>query len=146
MNIHGLLNNAEFQHAGAAIVAGSAIDNNSIRIDVSDCESVLFVTSIADSVATGVAGLKIEHNDADSDTGMTAIEDLAAAATSVVNDDLNGSLLIVEIANPTKRYVQAVRTSATANIAFGEIIAIKRKRIMPVTQGETVAASKALAG
>ena len=146
MDIHGLLENVEFQHAGAAVAAGSSIDNNSGRIDVSDCESVLFVTAIADSVATGVAGLKVEHNDADSDTGMEAIQGLAVTATSVENDDLNGTLLIVEIANPTKRYVQAVRTSATANIAFGEILVIKRKRIVPVTQGETVAASKAVAG
>lgn len=146
MNLHGLLKNAEFVWAGAAIAAAASIDNNSARIDMSDAESVLFVTTIDDSFATGVATLKIEESDEDSDTGMTAVAGLSASKTSLVNDDLNGTLLIAEYANPNKRYVQGVRVSATANIAFGPIVAIKRNRIVPVTQGATVAAAAVVAG
>lgn len=146
MNLHGLLNNAEFQWVGAAVAAASNTDSNSTRIDTSDCESVLFVTTIDDSVATGVATLKIEENDADSDAGMTAVVGLTVSKASAINDDINNTLLIVEYANPNKRYVQGVRVSATANIAFGPILAIKRKRINPVVQGATVSGAKVLAG
>lgn len=146
MNMHGLLNNAEFVWAGALVANASNTDSNSTRIDMSDAESVLFVTTIDDSAATGVATLKIEENDDDSDTGMTAVTGLTVSKTCAVNDDINNTLLIVEYSNPNKRYVQGVRVSATANIAFGPIIAIKRKRIVPVTQGATVSGSKVLAG
>jgi hypothetical protein len=141
MNIHGLLANLLFQWVNAPVAAASSTDDNSSRIDMVDYESAMFIVPIDDSVATGVATLKVEQNDDDSDTGMTAITDAAVSATCVVTDDLNGKLLIVEVRNPSKRYIQAVITSATANIAFGDTIALLKPRIYPAVQGATVAAS-----
>ena len=136
--MHLISDNLEIRYVGAAVAAGSSIDNNSSRIDMAGYESVLFVCTISDSVATGVATLKIEANDADSDTGMTAVTSTSATATSATNDDLNGTLLAAELRNPQARYVQAVRTSATANIAYGEVIAILKPRHLPAAQGATV--------
>ncbi|MER8540255.1 hypothetical protein NKH17_12450 [Mesorhizobium sp. M1334] len=141
MNIHGLLANLESRWAKAAVALASNTDDNSARIDMIDYESAMFITSIEDSVATGVGTLKVEQNDDDSDTGMAAITGATATKTCVVNDDINGQLLIVEVRNPSKRYIQGVRTSATANIAFGSVIVLLKPRIFPSVQGATVAAS-----
>lgn len=136
--MHGLIDNLEIRYVGAAIAAAANTDGNSSRIDMADYESVAFLCTITDSVATGVAVLKIEENDADSDTGMAAVTDASSTATSATNDDLNGLLLVTEYRLPAKRYVQVVRTSATANIAYGEVIAILKPRRLPAVQGATV--------
>ena len=137
-----LLKKCLFDYVGAAVAAANSTDANSSRLDMAGWDGVVFLTTITDSVATGVATLKVEANTADSDSGMAAISGAVATATSAANDDLNGQLLIVDVYRPQKRYVQGVRTSATANVAFGEILAIRyRGRKAPVTQGATVAAS-----
>jgi len=59
-----------------------------------------------------------------------------------VNDDINGKILIVDVRALRQRYVQGVRTSATANIAFGEIIAIRYgPRLAPAALSSTAAAA-----
>jgi hypothetical protein len=143
--MHGLSSNLEFRVVGAPVVAGSTIDNNSSRIDMRDYESVTFVASITDSVATGVATLKIEQNDVDSDSGMAEVTGSSATVTSANNDDVNGTALVAEVYHPAKRYVQAVRTSATANIAYGDVIAILVPRRKPSVQGATVSDAAAVA-
>lgn len=135
--MHLPLDNIEVRYVGAAITAGASIDGNSSRIDMAGYESVAFVTTISDSVATGVAVLKIEENTVDSDSGMAAVTGASATATSATNDDLNGLTLMVDYYKPAKRYVQAVRTSATANIAYGEVYALLVPKRLPVTQHST---------
>lgn len=128
--------------AGVAVVAGATIDSNGSRLDMSGYEGVLFIQPIDDSVATGVATLTVEQNTADSDSGMAALAGAVATATCAVNDDLNGKVLMVDVYRPRERYVQAVRTSATANIAFGQMIAIRYgARKLPVANDATVAAA-----
>lgn len=136
--MHNFTQNFEIREVGAPVAAGATIDNNSDRIDMTDYESVTFIAMVTDSVATGVATLTVEANDADSDSGMAAIAGAAATATSAANDDINDKMLIVEVARPAKRYLQAVRSSATANIAYGSVIAILKPRRVPVTNHSTV--------
>lgn len=136
-----ILDNLEVREVGAPVAAGSSIDNNSDRIDMQGFESVVFIVPITDSVDTGVAALTIEGNSADSDSGMAAISGAVATDTSAADDDLNDQLLMVEVRKPAYRYLQAVRTSTTANIAFGNVIAILKPYEGPVTQGSTVLAS-----
>lgn len=119
-----LLNNNSIREVGAPIALGNSTDDNSDRIDMQGYDGVCFIAPITDSVDTGVAALTIEQNTDDSDTGMAELTDASATATSAANDDLNNQLLIVDVYRPRERYVQAVRTSATANIAFGTLIAI----------------------
>jgi hypothetical protein len=76
--------------AGVAVVAGATIDSNGSRLDMAGYEGVLFIQVIDDSVATGVATLKVEQNTADSDSGMAALAGAVATATCTVNDDLTG--------------------------------------------------------
>lgn len=136
--MHGIIDNYEVLVVNAAVANASNTDDNSTRIDMADYESVMFVVTITDSAATGVATLTIQSNDADSDTGMAAVTDAVATATCAVNDDLNGEALVAELRLPSKRYVQATITSATANIAFGETIAILKPLRRPAVQGATI--------
>lgn len=141
-----LLRNVKVQEVMAPVSAASDTDQNSDRLDMANWDGVIFIVPITDSAQTGVATLTIEQNTADSDTGMAALSGATATATSASDDDLNNTLLIVDIFRPRERYVQGVVTSATANIAFGNMIAIQYKgRKAPVTQPTSVQASTILA-
>lgn len=136
------LKNNKIQEVMAPVSLASNTDSNSDRMDMQNYDGVIFILPITDSVNTGVATLTIEQNTADSDTGMAALSGATATATSAANDDLNNTLLIVDVYRPRERYVQGVATSATANIAFGNMIAIQYKgRNAPVTQPASVQAS-----
>lgn len=138
---HTISEALETRYVNAAITAAAATDDNSARIDMSGYESALFIVPITDSADTGVATMIVQSNTVDSDTGMTAISGAVATATSAANDDLNGTVLMVEVRNPAKRFIQATLTSATANIAFGDTVVLLKPRRLPATQGATVAAS-----
>ena len=133
--MNSLLKAIGIDYAGIAVAAASSTDSNSSRFDLQNYDGVIFFTTITDSVATGVATLTIQTNSIDSDTGMTASA-AVDTATCAVNDDINGDLLMVELVKPLERYVQGVRVSATANIAFGEIhcLRYKGKKKLPITQ------------
>jgi len=135
------LKDIEIREVGDPVGAANNTDSNSDRIDMAGYEGVIFITVVTDSVATGVATLKVEQNTTDSDAGMAQIAGASAAGTSAANDDINNKLLLVEVYRPRERYLQAVRTSATANIAFGNVIAILYgKKKLPVTAHSTVLA------
>lgn len=137
-----LMKDVSIREIGAPIAAGSAIDSNSDIIDMAGYEGVVFVATVTDSVNTGVATLKVEQNDANSDSGMAALAGASVAATSGADDDLNNKLLMVDVYRPRERYVQAVRTSATANIAFGSLIAILYgAKKLPIAADSSVLAS-----
>jgi len=137
-----LLKNVKIQEVCAPVAAASNTDQNSDRLDMANWDGCIFIGVITDSAATGVATLTIEQNTADSDTGMAALSGATATKTCTVNDDINNTLLIVDIYRPQERYIQCVETSATANIAFGNMIAIQYKgRKMPITQPTSVSAS-----
>ena len=143
----GILKNSLIAWVGALIANAANTDSNSSRLDMAGYEGVIFFGAINDSAATGVATLTVEGNTIDSDTGMVAITGAAATKTCTVNDDINNTLLVVEVKNPLKRYVQGVRTSATANIAFGELHAIRYgAKEKPVTADATVSAGTFVVG
>ena len=138
-----MLKDVKIQEVGAPVAAASNTDQNSDILDMQGWDGVMFIVPITDSVATGVATLTAEQNTANSDTGMAALSGAAATVTCVENDDVNNTLLIVDVYKPRERYVQGVITSGTANIAFGNTIAIQyRGRKMPVTQPSSVSDSE----
>jgi hypothetical protein len=137
-----LLKNCKIMEVGAPVANAANTDSNSDIIDMSGWEGVCFVCALTDSAATGVATLKVEQNTANSDSGMAALSGATAAATCASGDDLNDKLLIVDVYKPRERYVQAVRTSSVANIAFGNVIAILYQgKKAPVTADTSVLAS-----
>jgi len=120
-----LLNTTGPAWLAAAVAAGAAIDDDSAIIDMAGFEGVILMTTIEDSVATGVATLTVEQNAANSSVGMAALAGAVATLTSAANDDLNGQLLAVDVYRPAERYLRVNRASATALIAFGSVIAVR---------------------
>lgn len=132
--MNGLLKNAKFFVIASPVVAGSSIDDDSASVDMSGFENCCFMTTITDSVATGVATVAVEQSTA-SGSGFAALSGAVATATSSTNDDLNDTLLIVDVIKPQERYLRVNRTSATANIAYGDVIAVLYNgKKVPVTQ------------
>ena len=134
-------------YAGALVTNANNTNDNSSRFDMAGYDGIIFLTTITDSATGGVATLTVEASTTDADTYMAAITSASAAKTCASGDDINGTLLIVDVYRPLKRYVQGVRTSSVANIAFGEIIAIRyRGKTMPVDAGSTVSTQTTVVG
>ncbi len=144
MRYPNLLNTVLPTWLAAAVAAANNTDDDSAIIDMAGYEGVLFVTSIEDSVDTGVATMTIEQNSVNSGTGMAALSGAVDTLTSAANDDLNGQFLMVDVYQPKERYLRANRVSATANIAFGPVIAIPYgAKKLPTGHTGTVVASPA---
>ncbi len=132
-----LIDNVVIAEVLAPVAAASSTDSNSDILDMSGFEGVIFIVPITDSAATGVATLNVQENTANSDSGMTTVD--SATKTCTANDDINNTLLIVAIHKPLERYIQGNVTSATANIAFGNMIAIKYgAKKLPITDDSSV--------
>lgn len=137
--------NNKIEEVGAPVALASNTDQNSDRLDMEGWEGVVFLVPITDSVATGVATLTVEQNDDDSDSGMSALVGAVATATDAGGDALNNQLLIVDVLKPLKRYLQGVITSATANIAFGNTLAIRYRGMKaPIIDADSVLQSVAV--
>lgn len=139
-----LLNASTATWLKGAVAAASNTDDDSAIFDSNGFESVTFYASITDSVSGGVATLTVEQNSVNSASGMAALSGGTDSLTSAGNDDLNGLMLKVEVVRPRERYLRVNRTSATQNIAFGDVIAIGiPARKQPVSHTGTVVASPA---
>jgi len=133
--MQNLLNNIKLYYVNAAIANANNTNDASDILDLSGWEGVIFLVPITDCAQTGVATLTVQQNTINSASGMAALAGAVATATSAANDDLNGKLLVVDLYRPTERYIRSVLTSATANIAFGDTIAILYQGSkMPVAQ------------
>lgn len=123
------------------LVANAAnTDDDSEIVDTQGYDGVCFVCPITDCAQTGVATMTAEQNTANSGTGMAALAGAVATATSAATDDLNGKCLIVEVYRPLERYIRVNRVSATANIAFGDVIALLyHGRVGPQPQADAAA-------
>jgi len=140
--MQNLIDYIDIREVGAPVAAASNTDSNSDRIDMSCFEGAIFITPIEDSDATGVATQTIQQNTADSDSGMAALASGSSTMTCTENDDINNTLLITTVHKPLERYIQAVRTSATANIAFGtQIVILYGCKKLPVSTHSTVSDS-----
>lgn len=137
-----LLTNVKISEVNAPVANANNTDDNSDILDMSGFDGVVFIVAITDCVQGGVATLTAQGNDANSDSGMAALAGASAAATSAGNDDLNDTLLIVDVFRPRDRYIQATLTSATQNIAFSNTIAIQYgPSKAPITQPASVTTS-----
>lgn len=144
--MNGITDNLEIRVVAAPVAAGASINSASDIIDMAGYESVTFVAAITGSVSTGIATLAIQTNDANSATGMAAVAGTSSTVTSASADDLASKVLLAELRKPGKRFVRAVRTSATANITYGTIIAILKPHRVPAAKGVTVAGSGFVSG
>lgn len=140
-----LTKNVQIEEVGAPVSLSSSIDQSSDILDMEGWDGVVFFVAITDSVNTGVAVLTVEQDALNADGSMAALTGAVATATDSGGDDLNNQLLIVDVYKPLKRYLQGVVTSTTANIAFGNTMAIRYKGSKaPITDADSVLHSVAV--
>ena len=138
MNMN-LTKNVLISEVLAPVSAGASIDSNSDILDMMGWDGVVFIVPITDCVSGGVATLNAQGSAANSDTAMTTLTGASATVTSSGNDNENGTLLIVDVYRPLLRYIQGNVTSASQNIAYGNMIAIRYSgRKFPITDHATV--------
>jgi len=142
------IKNGQVAYAGAAVSAASNTDDDSSIFDMQGFKNAVFVTTITDSASTGVATMLASTNTTSSTSGATAVTGASSAVTCAVNDDVNGTLLVVEVENVLERYIFVTRTSATANIAFGEVLVylhngVSRSSAVPLAAHSTVSTATA---
>lgn len=114
-----------------AVAAGQATTNCS-SVDMKGYDSVTFILSVGAIVATGTVTLKAQQSSDDS-----SFADLEGTAVAYTSDDDN-KLAILEVHNPTDRYVRPVVVTATANGTIDSVVAIQtRPHTEPVTHDAT---------
>ena len=127
-----LLTNLTLAYSAGAVASALNTNDDSNIIDMAGFEGVIFLSTIEDSVATGVASMIVEQNAANSGAGMAALSGAVATLTCGSTDDLNGKVLAVDVYRPKERYLRVNRTSSVANIAFGSVTAIRYgQRVTP---------------
>lgn len=134
--MQNLANNIKISWVKALIGSSSSTDSNTAILDMSGFDGVIFITPVTTAATGSVVALTVEENTANSDSGMAAITGAAATKTSPAN----GTLLVVDVYRPQKRYVQGVITSATQVATFDASIAIQYSGSkMPITEALTIA-------
>ena len=134
--MQNLANNIKISWVKALIASNASTDSNTAILDMSGFDGVVFVTPVTTATAGSVVTLTVEANTANSDSGMAAITGAVATKTSPAN----GTLLVVDVYRPQKRYVQGVITSATQVATFDATIAIQYSGSkMPLAEAATIA-------
>jgi len=128
-----LLDEIEVHEINAPVGSGTA-DTDSDILDMANFDGVMFVVPVTDSAATGTLTLTMEQADTNSGGAMAATV-ATTVVTCAINDDLNDKFVVLDVMRPSKQYVRLNFVSATANIATGNVIAIKyRARDVATTQ------------
>jgi hypothetical protein len=129
----------EILEVAAPVAAALNTDDASDILDMANFEGVVFIQAITDSANTGVATLTAQQNTINSASGMAALSGAVVTATAGDDDTLNDKLLVLEVHKPLERYLRVRRQSATANIAFGNMIAIRYgQRVLPEAESATI--------
>lgn len=117
-----LTKNVKITRVSAAAAAGQTAVNSSI-LDMQGFDGVLFLVLTGDVSDTSVLTLKAEQNAVNSGTGMAALSGSAAFTAGATSAD--NKILSLDVFKPSKRYLRAALTRATANAAVDGIIAIQ---------------------
>jgi len=115
-----------------AVAAGTAT-TNCTSVDMKNFDAVTFIAAIGAIVSTGTVTVKAQQS---SDNSTFA--DLENTAIAYADDDDN-KLAVLEITQPSERYVRCVVITATANGTIDSVVAIQTStRIEPTSNGSTV--------
>ncbi len=133
------------QNTGIARVmdakAAGVTAQNSTAVDMQNYEGVLFIAAFGELTDDQVTSIKAQQATASAGT----YTDLDGTKVGDMEDDDDNQLLILDVKNPTERYVRCVVSRGTANAVIDGVIAIQYgPRKKPTSQGSTVAASVAV--
>lgn len=106
--------------AKAATAAGTGDTLSTSVIDTAGYAGCAFIVTFGAITANAVVTIKANQGE---DSGLSDTADIEGSAISVADDD-DGQTFVVDINQPTDRYVRLQITRATANAVVGEIYAI----------------------
>ena len=112
-------------------VAGTSDTITSSAIDMTGFDSVIIVAQLGAFSAGGTAALKVQDS---SDNSTYA--DVEGTLQSFVAGDAE-EVVLIDIANPRKRYMKLLNTRATANSAFSAIAIQYNSKLVPVASQGT---------
>lgn len=118
--------------------------STSDAVDMADYEGGMFIIPIGVSAATGAVTARLEQS---SDDGVVdSYGGVAGSAVAATGKD--DTLLVIDLAKASKRYVKVITVTSVANSEIGPVLAFKYgPRYAPVTQeAADVSASVLLAG
>lgn len=140
--IKSLLKNVYIDQVVARTADGQAT-TTSAAIDMADYEAAMCIIPIGVSAANGVVTAHLEQS---SDDGSAdAYGDVEGTAVTATGSD--DTVLVIDLAKASKRYVKVIVVTSTGNSEIGPVLAIKYgPRCAPVTQGADVADSAVIAG
>lgn len=141
--MQNLASDVQIKWVKALIASANNTDSNTAIVDTAGWDGVVFITPVTTATSGSVVTLTVEGNTTSADSGMAAITGAVATKTSPGN----GTLLVVDVYRPQKRYVQGVITSATQVATFDASIAILyRGRKSPIAEDATIADQTVVVG
>ena len=96
-------------------------------IDMADYEGVMFVAELGTLLENGTIDVFVEANAVNSTVGMTRLATTTVATVTATQATYTKSCILVDVYQPTKRYIQANITPAVANAVILGITAIQYK-------------------
>jgi hypothetical protein len=114
-----------------AALADGQTDPDSTAVDMAGFDGVMFVGIVGTITGAGTVTLKAQQSD---DNGVAdAFSDLSGVSAQATGADADSDkLLVLDIDQPSKRYVRTNLTRATANAIYGGTLAIQYKaRVKP---------------
>lgn len=109
--------------AAAATAATTAVTSD--VLDMSGYDGVMFVALLGDVTSGSVLTLTAKANTANSTSSPSPITQKASSAFTAGASDADSKAIVVDVAQPTLRYVFAELTRTTQNAVVGGIIAIQ---------------------
>jgi hypothetical protein len=129
----------EFVRISNATAAGTGTITSD-AVNMASAEGVAVI--VAMGAVTSGAATSVKLQQSSDDGGTDAYSDLEGTSITIADTDDN-KMLVLDLVKPTKQYIKAVVSRATANSAVDGIFAVKYgKRLQPVTQGSTVATTE----
>ena len=113
-------------------VAATTGARNGVAIDMLDYEGCCFILTVGDIASTGILNMKIQSHD-DSSFGVPT--DISGAALTQIADTGDNNVYVIDVRDPTERYLRCVVTPATAASCAGvEAIRYGKRGTIPATQ------------
>ncbi len=127
-----------------AVTAGVTKVSDATVVDMQNYEGVMFIALFGTLTANQVTSIHAEQGKT---AALTDKNDLEGTLVGPLADADDNKLLILDVKNPTERYVRLVVNRKTANAVVDGIIAIQYgPRKKPTKQGTTVGVAEVHTG
>lgn len=120
----------------APYAAASMTAQTSDIIDMAGYDGVVFVVSFGTLITGGTLNVQVLQNTLNQVGGMTAVSGTSAYTVLAGDAALAKNCIVLDVFQPTKRYLEVVTTPAVQNAVITGVTAIRYSgRVKPKTAG-----------